>query len=88
MTKQTFEIAERSSRAFLNERIKETQRKKNEVMSRIANVEQRLECELTADDFERVSRLRKDAAERMFMRTRQNHLTSWKDLSERRDLST
>ena len=65
-TKRALEIAEKASRAFLNEHIKETRRKRNEVTSRITTTQQRLAGELVMADFERVSRLCKEAAERTF----------------------
>ena len=71
-TKLAFEIAEKASRAFLNESIKETQRKRNEVISRIVTTQPRLEGELVPADFEQVSRLCKEAAERTFAQTKQN----------------
>ena len=83
-TKRAFKIAERASRAFLNERIKETQRKRNEVMSRIAATQRRLEHELTTDDFERVSKLCKDAAERTFVRTKRDHLRKLEGLTRKK----
>ena len=73
-TKQAFEIANKAGRAFLNERIKETQKKREEITSTIRVTQHK-------DDFERLCRICKEAAER-------NILRSWKDLSGRRDPKT
>ena len=73
-TKGVLEIAEKASRAFLNERIKETRRKRNEVTSRITTTQQRLEDELAPAHFQHVSRLSKKGAERTFAWTKQNQL--------------
>ena len=50
-TKRAFEIANKAGRAFLNECIKEMWKKRYEQTSRIRVTQQKLERELTQNDF-------------------------------------
>ena len=73
-TKQAFEIANKASRAFLNEQIKETRKQKDEITTRIGVTQQKLESELTPNNFEHLSRICREAAEKMFIKIRENHV--------------
>ena len=68
--KRGFEIAGRVSKAFFNERIRETHARRNEATARLAAMQQRLESQLTSAVFECVSSLCKEAAEKTFVRTK------------------
>ena len=53
-------------------------------MSRITTIQQRLEHELTMDEFEHVSKLCKDATEKMFVRTKRDHLHKLEGLTRKK----
>lgn len=70
-TKRRYEIGER---AFLLENIQEVLRKKCETIARIDSTRRALESNQTTEDFQRIDKMCREAAEKTFDRTRQNHL--------------
>ena len=85
-TKQGFEIAERASKAFLNEQVKETHAIRNDVTARLDTTQRRLamESQLTPADLERVSSLCKEAVGKTFVRTKQTHLQKLERLTSKK----
>ena len=67
-------IAEKTSRLFLQERIRTTHHEKRRVQERINKLEEQLKSSLSTDDYLRIHQMSKKSVESTFQRSKERHL--------------
>ena len=86
-TKNAFRIAEKASRAFLSERIRQTSWKKKKFENKVSRADQELKWTLSNEDFQKVNELCCNSAEKTFARRRQSHLEKLEKLIKKKNVS-
>ena len=76
-------IAERASRAFLNARVRQSYKRKQELGTRSREMREELSTTLAGEDLDKVVGLCGEAAEKTFQRTKEIHLRKLGSLLER-----
>ena len=86
-TRNAFRIAEKASCAFVAERVCQTFWKRCELENKITRTKSKLENTLSSEDFQKVDRLCRGAADKTFAKTKQIHLQKLEKLSRKKPTS-
>ena len=75
-----YSIAKHASKAFLRARVHQTVRRKQSLLKQIAKLEASLEKDLPTKDYSKVTKLSHNSAEKIFVKSKQNHQSKLKAL--------